>query len=135
MSRLPDTPEQWLSVGGALAVYAAVRVTLAWRQARLEGDPEPVRAAFANEDDGVRTGHTGLPPYGSSWRTYLGLLVAAGVLGAVSATTAGTLQLALMLTLVPAIAIGAAVMDFRTARTRREAGGRDGAEVEGSQRI
>ncbi|MFF9093553.1 hypothetical protein ACF1AX_10580 [Streptomyces sp. NPDC014802] len=103
---------------GILVLYVFSRWVLAWQQARREGDPHPVRAAVAEEDDqgavdaAVRGGFR-------SYRQFFGFVGGAVVVVLVAVLTDGRVRLALLWTVVPLLVVALAYLDFRQARKAR----------------
>ncbi|GGS84546.1 hypothetical protein GCM10010240_17470 [Streptomyces griseoviridis] len=115
----PDSAAEWWIVTGVVAFYALCRWFLAWREARRNGDPHAVRAAFAEEDDPVAVRATMTGGF-ASYRQFLGFLGSALVVGVVAVTTEGTARVVLLSTLVPVLVAALACLDFRQARKARE---------------
>lgn len=115
---LPDSATEWWMFLGILVLYVFSRWVFAWQQARREGDPHPVRAAVAEEDDqgavdaAVRGGFR-------SYRQFFGFVGGAVVVVLVAVLTDGRVRLALLWTVVPLLVVALAYLDFRQARKAR----------------
>lgn len=117
---LPDDANAWWALLAVFALYALTRWFLAWRQARREGDPSPLRAAFDEEepDEGGTATEMALGGF-RSYRQYFAFAGGALFIGLVLGLTEGRTQLVMMCTVVPAVVIAVAYLDFRRARSAR----------------
>ncbi|MFD5099801.1 hypothetical protein [Streptomyces albidochromogenes] len=114
---LPDDATEWWIFLGVAALYLGSRWFLAWRQARRDGDSDPVRTAFAEEEpDAASMAFSG---GFRSYRQFFGVLAAAVVVVLVVTLTEDRLEMVLMCTLVPVLVMALAYLDFRQARTAR----------------
>ncbi|MEU0690712.1 hypothetical protein [Streptomyces uncialis] len=115
---MPDDANGWWVLLAVLALYVVTRWFLAWNQARREGDPSPLRAAFDEEEPdegGTATAFGGF----RSYRQYFAFVGGALVIGLVLGLTEGRTELVMMCTVVPAVVIVVAYLDFRRARSAR----------------
>ncbi|MFJ4770236.1 hypothetical protein ACIP88_14105 [Streptomyces uncialis] len=117
---MPDDANGWWALLAVLALYAVTRWFLAWNQARREGDPSPLRAAFDEEepDEGGTATATAFGGF-RSYRQYFAFAGGALVIGLVLGLTEGRTELVMMCTVVPAVVIAVAYLDFRRARSDR----------------
>ncbi|WP_434599840.1 hypothetical protein [Streptomyces sp. A5-4] len=115
---LPDSAAEWWILLGVVALYALSRWFLAWRQARRDGDRHPVRAAFAEEEPGEGNAAPATGGF-TSYRQFLGFVTAAVVVSLVVALTEAGLRVVLLCTIVPALVLALAYLDFRIARSAR----------------
>ncbi|CAM5583353.1 hypothetical protein SALBM311S_07975 [Streptomyces alboniger] len=113
----PDDPTGWWIFTGTLVLYVVARWFFTWQRARREGDGNPMRTAFAEEDPP----DTAVAGGGfRSYRQFFGFVGSAVAVVLVAALTAGRLRLALLWTIVPLLVTALAYLDFRQARKARD---------------